>query len=172
MPPRSKVEQLPEDVFEELKKRLVDSAFSDYRGHAEWLASKGFEIRKSAVANFGQGYEAEREAMRMSLAEAREIVQEFPDDEGAMNDALQRLVGHKLYTAMRDPELDWTPKTLAAFARATADIGRATIQQKKHMAEFQRKAGDVIADMAKATGMSAEDAANWRARLIGVQAPA
>jgi|CXWL01.1.fsa_nt_gi hypothetical protein len=171
MPPRSKVEQLPEDVFEELKRRLVGSGFSDYKGHAEWLAGKGFEIRKSAVHNFGQGYEAEREAMKMSVAEAKMIVQEVPDEEGAMNDALQRLVSDRIYRLIREGEIDMTPKTLSTLARAIADLGRASIQQKRHMVEFQKKAGDVITDMAKATGMSADDAANWRARLIGVQVP-
>jgi len=171
MPLRPKVEQLPEDVFEELKQRLIGSAFSDYRGHAEWLAGKGFEIRKSALANWGQDYQAEREAMRLSVAEAKEIVQAVPDEDGAMNDALQRMVGHKLYLAMRDPEIDWTPKTLSTFARAIADIGRATIAQKKHMAEVQKKGGEVIAEMAKATGMSEDQAALWRGRFLGVAAP-
>lgn len=171
MPPRPKVEQLPEDVFEELKKRLVGSAFSDYRGHAEWLAGKGFEIRKSALANWGQGFEAEMQALRLSVAEAKEVVAAVPDEEGAMNDALQRMVSHRLYQVIREGDIEMTPKTLSTMARAIADLGRASIAQKRHMAEVQKKGGEVIAEMAKATGMSEDQAAMWRGKFLGVATP-
>lgn len=168
MPPRSKVDQLPEDVYEELKARLVGSAFSDYRGHAEWLAGKGFEIRKSALANWGQGFEAEMQALRLSVAEAREVVAAVPDEEGAMNDALQRMVSHRLYQVIREGDIEMTPKTLSTMARAIADLGRASIAQKRHMAEVQKKGGEVIAEMARATGMSEDQAAMWRGKFLGV----
>jgi hypothetical protein len=168
MPPRSKVDQLPDAVRDELERRLVGSKFSNYREHVEWLASQGYEIRKSALHSFGQGYEAELEALRMSVAEAKEVVKAVPDDEGAMNDALQRLVSHRLYQVIREGEIDMTPKTLSTMARAIADLGRASIAQKRHMSEMQKKGGEVIAEMAKAAGMDEDQAAMWRGKFLGV----
>ena len=169
MPPRSKVEHLPEPIFDELKKRLVDSAFSDYRCHAEWLASQGYEIRKSAVHQFGQGFEAELERMRLSVAEAKEVVKAVPDSENAMNDALMRMVQHRVYEFLRDADVeDLPPKALAALTRAIADAGRASIAQKKWETEFRAKATGVIDEMAKATGMNDEQAAKWRTKFLGI----
>jgi hypothetical protein len=169
MPPRSKVEHLPEPIFEELKKRLVDSAFSDYRGHAEWLATQGYEIRKSAVHQFGQGFEAELERMRLSVAEAKEVVKAVPDSENAMNDALMRMVQHRVYELLRDAEVaDLPPKALAALTRAIADVGRASIAQKKWESEIREKGAGVIDEMAKAAGMNSEQAAHWRTKFLAI----
>lgn len=169
MPPRSQIELLPEGLFDELKQRLVDSKFSDYRGHAEWLQSKGYEIRKSAVHSFGQGYQAEIERMRLSVAEAREVVKALPDSENAMNDALLRMVQHRVYQVLRDAGgEDLPPKALAALTRAIADAGRASIAQKRHADEVRKKGAEVIDEMAKATGLSEDQAAAWRAKFLGI----
>jgi hypothetical protein len=174
MPPRSKIEHLPEDVFEELKKRLVDSAFSDYRGHAEWLASRGYEIRKSAVHAFGQGFEAELERMRLSVEEARLVVKAIPDTEGAMNDALLRMVQHRVYEVLRDTSgEDLGPKALAALTRATADAGRATIAQKKWAQEVESKvraAADAAEKVARNGGMSQAGVDEIRREILGIAA--
>lgn len=171
MPPRSKIEHLPEPIFEELKKRLVDSAFSDYRGHAEWLATQGFEIRKSAVHQFGQGFEAEMERMRMSVAEAKEVVKAVPDTEGAMNDALMRMVQHRVYELLRDADgEDLPPKALAALTRAIADVGRASIAQKKFMTEAQATArtvaDEVATEMKKSGAISDATIEQFRNRVL------
>ena len=38
MPPRSKIDALPEELRKELEQRLIGSGFSSYREHAAWLA--------------------------------------------------------------------------------------------------------------------------------------
>lgn len=171
MPPRSKIELLPQEVFEELKHRLVASAFSDYRGHAEWLASRGYEIRKSAVHQFGQGFEAECERLRLSVAEAKEIVKAVPDEEGAMNDALLRMVQHRVYEVLRDAEEDLPPKALAALTRAIADAGRTTIAQKKWMNEHQARvkaAAEAAASIGERAGLSKDGVDEIRREILGI----
>lgn len=172
MPPRSQIELLPEELFDELKKRLIDSAFSDYRGHAEWLQSKGYEIRKSAVHNFGQGYQAEIERMKLSVAEAKEVVKAIPDSDNAMNDALMRMVQHRVYELLRDAGGELPPKALAALTRAIADVGRTSIAQKKWMVDVQAKARSVAEDVAtelkKGGAVSEATIEQFRNRVLGI----
>lgn len=172
MPPRSQVELLPEEVFEELKQRLIASSFSDYRGHAEWLQGRGFEIRKSAVHNFGQGYQAEIERMKLSVAEAKEVVKAIPDSDNAMNDALMRMVQHRVYELLRDAGGDLPPKALAALTRAIADVGRTSIAQKRFMTEAQARArevaDDVAAELKKGGVVSEETIKQFRNRVLGI----
>ena len=52
MPPRSRVQLLPQAVLEQLEDRLRTSSFSDYQAHADWLADLGFSIGKSALASW------------------------------------------------------------------------------------------------------------------------
>jgi len=85
-----------------------------------------------------------------------------------MNDALTRLVQHKLYTVLRDAEVELTPKTLSALARAIADVGRNSISQKKWMSEVSKSGSALIDEMAKSTGMGEEEAAKWRGKFLGI----
>ena len=168
MPPRSKIDLLPEAIRKELEKRLIGSGFSGYRDHAEWLASQGYEIRKSAVAEWGQSFEERMEMLRTSYAQARAVVDAAPDDEGAMNDALIRLGQHKLFGVLQESEEELPPKVLAAIMRAIADVGRTSISQKKWAAEVRAKGAAVIDEMAKAAGMGEEQNKYWMNRFLGI----
>ena len=53
MAPRSFVSTLPKDIQLQLHQRLVDSNFSDYAGHTEWLASLGHSTTLSSVHRYG-----------------------------------------------------------------------------------------------------------------------
>lgn len=175
MPPRSKIDQLPDPVREELERRLIASGFGGYRGLADWLESKGFEIGKSALHQWGQTFEDRVKQLKVASAQAKAIVEASPDDEGAVNDALMRLVQEKLFQALMafnvDPDKAST-MNLGALARAIAELGRASVVQKKFMAEVQAKGTAVIDEMAKANGMSEDQAAAWRAKFLGISTPA
>lgn len=171
MPPRSKVDLLPDDVREELEKRLVGSAFSGYREHAEWLRSKGYEIRKSALAAWGSNHEDQMKVLKLATEEAKAVVAALPDQENAMNDALIRYVQHRLYAALKDGTIDLSAKELSSIARAIADVGRSAIAQKRYMNEVREKGAAVIDEMAKASGMNEEQAALWRSKFLGISAP-
>jgi hypothetical protein len=171
MPPRSKIEQLPEKVREELEQRLIAKGFGSYRELAEWLAANGHEISKSALHEWGQSFEDRVKQLKVATAQAKAIVEASPDDEGAVNDALMRLVQEKLFQALMafniDPDKVST-LNLGALARAIAELGRASVVQKRFMAEVQAKGTAVIDEMAKATGMSEDQAAAWRTKFLGI----
>lgn len=171
MPPRSKIDTLPEKVREELERRLIASGFGGYRGLADWLASQGFEISKSALHEWGQSFEDRVNALKVATQQARAIVEATPDDEGAVIEALQRLVSEKLFQAFMALQIDpekISQQSLGALTRAVADLARSTIAQKKYLADVREKGSAVIDEMAKASGMSAEQAAAWRTKFLGI----
>lgn len=170
MPPRSKVAQLPDAVREELERRLIGSAFSGYEDHSAWLASKGYEIKKTALNNFGRDFQERCAALRLVTEQARVIVQEAPDDDNAVNDALIRLCQEKAYTVLMDMEVDPEQIDLPKLVRAIADIGRSSVQQKKFLAEARKaalkEAADRVEETARAQGMGEEQAKFWRERVL------
>lgn len=132
MPPRSKVEQLPPDVKAWLDRALADSNFSEYQALSDVLKARGYNISKSALNRYGQNFEDRLAALRMASEQAKAIVDASPDDEGAVNDSLMRLVQERLFNLLlaEDAKVD-----LPKAAKAIAELGRATIQQKKFAIE-------------------------------------
>ena len=49
MPARSAVGQLPEEIRDEINRRLVENSFSGYAQLAGWLRELGYQISKSAL---------------------------------------------------------------------------------------------------------------------------
>src|SRR5690606_36058577 len=54
MPPRSKIEQLPDDVRAELDRKLIEDGFRNYVELAQWLTDRGHASGKSAVGAYGE----------------------------------------------------------------------------------------------------------------------
>lgn len=71
MAPRSKIEQLPQDVRRKLDQRLMSNGFGDYVAIADDLYANGHRISKSAVHRYGK--ELER---RVKLGRAQEQLAE------------------------------------------------------------------------------------------------
>lgn len=171
MPPRGIVEQLPAEVRAELDARLVRNGFSDYRGLAEWLTTLGYEIRKSAIHTYGQKFEDRCAALKMATQQAQAIVAESPDDEGAMSEALTRLVQEKLFSVLLEMEVDPQKANLGTMARAIAELGRASVTQRKYAQEVRdraQSAADTAAKIAKRGGLSPDAAAEIRAAILGI----
>lgn len=172
MPPRSKVEALPDEVREELNRRLVGSAFSDYEAHAAWLAERGFEIRKSSIHRYGAKFEDKCVALKMVTEQARAIVAESPDDDNAVNEALIRLAQEKTFGVLMDMEIDPDQVQLPKLIRSIADMGRASVQQKKYQAETRKAALEDAATkvdkVGKAKGVSKETIELFRREILGI----
>ena len=185
MPPRSKVDSLPQDVLDELNSRLVAAGFSGYEGFAEWLKDKGFDISKSALHRHGSALEAEfEEAMadarrtRALAKAARESGDEHDDSmlsaaSEIMQDNLLR-VSLKLRHSEGEPED--TAKTLSLVSRAFADIGRLDISRQKWQLEMREKleraklaAASEAEAIAIKAGMSDDDWALIRAKFLGIE---
>jgi hypothetical protein len=97
-----------------------------------------------------------------------------PDREDSMSDGLMRLVQSRMMDALVETE-QIDDQTLARFARAVAELGRASVQQKRWMEdvrerlEHEKRAADrQISEIGSAAGLSPEAAQAIRAALMGI----
>ncbi|NDV20869.1 DUF3486 family protein [Pseudodesulfovibrio sp. JC047] len=140
MPRRSAVDMLPKEVKEWLDRALADGGFADYRLLADELKDRGFEISKSAVHRYGQKFEDRLASLKLVTEQSRAIVLANPDDDNAINDALMRLTQEKLFGILMEMEVDPSKINMAGITRSIAELGRASVTQKKWMAEAREQA--------------------------------
>lgn len=156
MAPRSKVTKLPDDIKQWLDQVLVANSFGGYEGLEAELRERGYKIGKSSLQRYGASFEERLGALKSATEQAKAIVAEVGDEEGATNEALLRLVQEKLFSAMTNPDpekqldIGWMPE----IAKAIGNITRASVQNK----EFARKVRKE--DAAKLAKLEAEAAAN------------
>lgn len=171
MPPRSKVAQLPPKVKAWLQQALAENNFSDYEALAAEMAARGYSISKSALHRYGQNFEERLSNLRLASEQARAIVNAAPDDEGSVNEALMRLVQEHLLKLLmsEDNQLD-----LPKVAKAVAEIGRASVVQKKWAAEVEvrraalQEAASVAEGALANQGMSQEAIDAIKRDILGI----
>lgn len=169
MAPRSKVSQLPKSVKDWLDKSLIEGGFADYELLAEELKTRGYALSKSAIHRYGQDFENRLGALRMASEQAKAIVQSSPDDEGAVSEALMRLVQEKIFQVL--VATDSNSVDIPKISKAVAELTRATVSQKKWQTEVRAKAA-VIADdveaIARKGGLSPEAMDQIRKGILGI----
>jgi hypothetical protein len=136
--------RLPPEVREWLEAELIRGGFSGYSGittelNAKLEAAGAETASRSAVHRFGQNIEDRISALKRTTEIARTLATEVGDDEGAMNDALVRLVQDKLFNVVVDMEIDPESVSITQLGRVVADLGRASVQQKKYQLETRAK---------------------------------
>ena len=173
MPPRSKVAGLPAEVKSWLGQCLAENNFSDYEALSAELTERGYAISKSALHRYGQNFEDRLSALKMASEQARAVVAAAPDEEGAVNEALMRLVQEHLFKLLMSEGGQYD---LPKVAKAVAELGRASINQKKWMAEHRQTIrAEYAAEAAKAVseelrgqdGMSEQLESRIRGILLG-----
>jgi len=153
---RSSVELLPEDVRQELERKLIRGGFADYVGLAEWLETKGFEISKSSVHRYGKKFEEKLRALKVATDQAKAIAEASEDDAGELNDAIIRLVQTKMFELLVDIELN--DKSLAKIGQAVAKLSQAAVRQKKWAQEMEDKVRkQAFEDVANAVDAAEKD---------------
>lgn len=170
MPPRSKVGQLPAEVKAWLDQALIENNFSGYELLSAELAERGYSIGKSALHAYGQGFEERLSALKVASEQARAVVAAAPDEEGAVNEALMRLVQEHLFKLLLT---DGKQIDLPKVAKAVAELGRASVVQKKWQSEVRAKAEAAAAQVekiAKKGGLNAETVDAIRREILGVAA--
>lgn len=168
MPPRSKVVSLPAEVKAWLDQALVENNFSGYEALSAELAGRGFSIGKSALHSYGQNFEERLSALRLASEQARAVVAAAPDEEGAVNEALMRLVQEHLFKLLMT---DGDQIDLPKVAKAVAELGKASVVQKKWQAEMRAKAeaaASQVEKIARKGGLDAATVAEIRREILGV----
>ena len=170
MAPRSKVHSLPPELKEWLDAELVKRGFGDYVQLAADLKARGADVSKSALQRYGSPFEQRMAQRKMASEQARAVVAAAPDEEGAVNEALMRLVQEHLFKLLMAEEGEFD---LPKVARAVAELGRATVTQKKWQAEVRARAeaaAAAVEKIAKKGGLSAESVDQLRREILGIAA--
>lgn len=171
---RSSVTQLPPEVKAWLDQTLIDNGFGGYQALAKELQARGYDISKSAVHRYGQSFEEKVERLKMATEQAKAVVAASPDEADAMGEALTRLVQTQAFEVLMkfDAEgVDPESINLAAYGKMVADLGKASVAQKKWAAEVASKvkaAAEEVTKIAKSGGLSDEAAALIREKVLGI----
>jgi Protein of unknown function (DUF3486) len=172
---RSKVvTQLPEDLRGQLDQLLVKGSFTDYRGLSGWLAERGFNVSHGSLQRYGSAFEKRIKTIAIATRQAHALAEASPDREGAMTDALVRLVQEKIFAVLVEAE-DIEEGHLTKIARAIADLGRATISQKRWAEEMRarlekqkRDADQTLKEIKGGGGLSDDAYERTRALLLNI----
>ena len=176
---RSKIDELPEAIVEELNAKLIERGFSAYGELAGWLRDKGYDISKSAVHRHGSALEQEfEEAMadaRRTRALARAAREEGSENDNSLLAAATEVMQDNLLRVSlalkRAQDTDdeeeaakvvATSKTLSLVARAFSQVGRMDIARQRWQAELATRmaaeAASAAISGAQAEGLTAEQA--------------
>jgi hypothetical protein len=144
---RSKVVKLPKDVKEWLDALLVANSFGGYEALETALAERGYKVGKSSLQRYGSSFEQRLGTLKAATEQAKAIVAEVGDEEGATNDALVRLVQERLFVALTndDPEKQLDIGVMPEFAKAIGNLTRASVQQKTWAARVRKEDAAKIA---------------------------
>jgi len=171
MPQVSKMDSLPEDIRVQLNAKIKANGFGGYEALAEWLTREGCAIGKTTVAKYGKQFKDRLERLRDATQQAKFLADEFPDDDGSMNDALLRDYQAKLFTAMQDLKIDAENLDINKLGKIIADLSRASVSQKKFAkeirAEARAAAAEDAAEAATAQGYSQASVDFIRKKVLG-----
>jgi hypothetical protein len=165
---------LPAPIREELNRKLIAGEFSDYRGLESWLSMEGYQISRGSLQRYGSQFEKRLAGVARATQQVKALAEVSPDRQGAMSDALIQLVQTRLFDVLVESEnIEDAP--LARFARAIADLGRATISQKKWAEDMRRRldsekraAGEKINELKSQGGLSDEAYDKIRGILLDI----
>lgn len=144
MAPRSKVERLPAAVKAWLDGALVEGNFAGYERLVEELKRHGYEISKSSLHRYGSAFEERLSKLKMATEQARAVVANSPDDEGAMTEALMRLVQHKVFDVLVNADIDASKVDLSKLTLQVARLARAAVPLKKWQQEARTMAAATL----------------------------
>jgi hypothetical protein len=165
---RSKVTQLPKEVKAWLDQALIENNFSGYEQLEKELVARGCVIGKSSIHRYGQEFEDRLRAVKLATEQATAIAAASPDDGGAMNDALIRLVQEKAFQALLKME-EGAP--LKEIGLMVARLSNATVKQKQWATLVREKAeqvADSVAAIGKKGGLSADALDMIRRDILGI----
>jgi hypothetical protein len=137
MPQVSKVQRLSAEDKQWLDQQLVQRGFSGYTELEALCKERGIDIASSSLHRYGSTFKDRLDSVKLVTEQARAVVAEAPDDEGAINEALMRLVQEKLFGVVM--EIEMAPGDIGKIAKAIADLGRASVSQKRLAAEVRQQ---------------------------------
>lgn len=178
MPARSAVGQLPEEIRDELNRRLVENGFAGYAALAAWLADQGYKVSKSAVHRHGSALEEQFDEAMADVRRTRALAKACKDegDEGDVLTATSGILQEQLLRiaiALRQADTDpaEAAKSISVVARAHADVGRMQVALQKWQETMREKASlaaDAVEKVARRGGLTADSVDLIRRQILGI----
>lgn len=176
MPRRSKVTALPKAVKEWLDSQLVARNFAGYEQLVEeanaLLEQHGadFRLSRSGVHRYGQEFDRQLAAIKLSTEQARAVAEAAPDEENSLSDALIRVVQQKCFAKLVEMD-DSKPVGFGTLAKIAAETGFASTNVK----EFRKKVKDkaqaaavAVESTVRSAGLSQEAVEEIKRRILGI----
>lgn len=95
-----KIHELPDDLKNELDRRLAEGTFRSHYVLSEWLGRNGYQISHQAINQYGRKFDRRLDAIRLATEQARIVCAQFKDDDLDMQTALLRLVQTRLFEVL------------------------------------------------------------------------
>lgn len=180
MAPRSKIHTLPPELKEWLDAQLIARGFGDYVQLAADLKARGADVSKSALHRYGSPFEKRMAQLKMSNEQARALVDASPDDEDKLGAAVIRLTQDRIFQLLVDLEIDPESVDVNKLFKNAAEIGKASVTQKKFTLEARAAIEEAtrkkllaeqeanLQSVAKAQGMDDAQVDFWRKKFLGV----
>ncbi|OIO75436.1 MAG: hypothetical protein COS35_06555 [Zetaproteobacteria bacterium CG02_land_8_20_14_3_00_50_9] len=187
MAPRSKLENLPDNLQEQLNQRLLESHYHGIDEHHAWLMSEvdrlGIElpepISRSAVGRYSRMRKLEQQSIGESVRQMRAIQQEFGDNPTSFlvngNNMAQMLAWKRVQAGINgDVEVD--EEFLANISLAMSRMAKTAVindDRERDIREDERKrvaerAAEQMDKTARKAGVSAETIALIRRDVLGM----
>lgn len=170
----SSIETLPTETKAWLDQELVKRSFAGYTELADLLATRGYELSRSALGRYGKKFKEEQHQLKQSIEMAKAFAQVIGDDGAAMNQTLTALAQQELMTVIREAKYSDAIK-LPELVRSIASLNRSDINTRKYqIVQVARKAAlsdaaDAVEQAAHEKGMDEEYAQYLRKRILGVK---
>ena len=146
MPNISVFDGLPPDEIAAIESEIANRNFKDYSGLSDWCKSHGWSIERGALWTRGSKLKKQLQNVKNATQVAKMYVDVSADDAGALSEATLSLVQSGLFEVLSsldeaDEATDQAARIelLGKAARAAADVGRASISQKKWRLEGNEK---------------------------------
>jgi Protein of unknown function (DUF3486) len=206
MSARGNSTRLSPRVRKELEAKFAGGGFTSARALTGWLTRHGYKLGRASLRRDHQAAVLDTErvsapvaaarapvladdapvlerklaAVRRATEQARAFLAAAPDDEAAVSDALIRLVQQidlEILLQLDAAGLSETdPRALADITRSVATLARASLQQKRWIAETRARleaqvaaAGAQVADATRQGGLSDAAAQDIRNALLDIK---
>ena len=170
----SSVSVMPPEAKAWLDQELVRRNFAGYTELESLLASRGYEISRSALGRYGKARKQELRDLRQSIEMAKAFAEVVGDDGPAMNQTLTALAQQELMTVVRERTYDDNIK-LPDLVRGIAQLNRSDINTRKFQIEQAARsraledAAEAVGKAAEQRGLNQEQADFWREKVLGVR---
>ena len=129
---------LPQEVRDELERRIAERAFSGYEELAGWLQGQGYQIAEESVQRYGARLRQKIESLEQSAQQANAIAGAAPEGRATIVNATIDLLNERVFSALIEAE-QIEQGDLVRLSRTVADLSRISITRQRWTQEVRSR---------------------------------